>query len=101
MGREFQSFDDKTKKSIGMNVFAEPLELWRNLDGHNLFDAMYNNPSKYLFPFQTYAQLTLSEIHMKMNKKIFDGKDFKNNINVMERSLYSSKYVFVDAFVKE
>jgi len=71
-------------------VFAEPIEKWRGACGFNLLDLMYSDPSRWSLTFQTYVQLTMLDTHTRN-----DGlKD--NDIKIMERSIYSAKYCFVE-----
>jgi energy-coupling factor transporter ATP-binding protein EcfA2 len=46
-----------------INVFYEPVDQWRNLNGHNLFELMYRDPTRWSFTFQTYVQLTMMKMH--------------------------------------
>ena len=48
-----------------VQVVTEPVEKWRNLQGHNLLQKMYENPKRWSFEFQSYIQLTLVQEHMK------------------------------------
>lgn len=64
-------------------VFMEPVERWRNVDGENLFHYLYKDPARYSLAFQTYVQLTMIKLHMKRPR-------------LMERSIYSARYCFVE-----
>ena len=64
-------------------VIAEPVEKWRNVEGENLFQYLYKDPARYSLAFQTYVQLTMMKLHMKRPK-------------MMERSIYSARYCFVE-----
>lgn len=64
-------------------VIMEPVEKWRNVDGENLFHYLYKDPARYSLAFQTYVQLTMIKLHMKRPK-------------LMERSIYSARYCFVE-----
>lgn len=64
-------------------VFAEPVEKWRNVEGENLFQFLYKDPSRYSLAFQTYVQLTMMKLHQERPK-------------LMERSIYSARYCFVE-----
>lgn len=68
-------------------VFAEPVELWRNVDGENLFHYLYKDPARYSLAFQTYVQLTMIKLHQQHPK-------------LMERSIYSARYCFVENLYK-
>ena len=69
-------------ESMG-SVIAEPVEKWRNVEGENLFQYLYKDPARYSLSFQTYVQLTMMKLHMKRPK-------------LMERSIYSARYCFVE-----
>lgn len=65
------------------NVVMEPVEKWRNIEGENLFHYLYKDPSRYSLAFQTYVQLTMIKLHTRRPK-------------LMERSIYSARYCFVE-----
>ena len=69
-------------------IINEPLDKWTNLKGDNLLNLMYENPSKNSFQLQTYIQLT-----MAMNQHKLVHTPFK----ILERSLQSERYVFIEA----
>lgn len=54
-------------------------------------DLLYTESRKWFFPFQTYATLTMLQTHMAETTK---------QIKIMERSLYSSRYVFIKNYEK-
>lgn len=105
-----------TKKNVNLKIYTEPVHLWRNLNGHNLLEYMYKDPSRYSFAFHSYVQLTMLENHIKINQvdqnfpeeydseniipNVGFGGNEKCNINVMERSLYSAKYCFLENIYK-
>lgn len=64
-------------------VFMEPVERWRDVGGENLFHYLYKDPARYSLAFQTYVQLTMIKLHTKRPK-------------LMERSIYSARYCFVE-----
>jgi len=73
--------------SSQVELLPEPVESWRNLGGHNLLQQMYEEPGRWSFLFQTYAQLTMVKNHtMKTNC----------SVKLMERSIYSAKYCFAE-----
>lgn len=75
------------KSESKVEVVTEPVEMWRNLNGHNLLKQMYEDPARSCFSLQTYAQLTFVQNHLKKTDK---------TVKLMERSLYSAKYCFVE-----
>lgn len=82
----------KRKGSNGMGpfgdgIFMEPVESWRDVGGENLFHYLYKDPARYSLAFQTYVQLTMIKLHQKQPK-------------LMERSIYSARYCFVENLSK-
>ncbi|XP_018576748.1 deoxynucleoside kinase-like [Anoplophora glabripennis] len=73
-------------------VCSEPIEMWRNCDGYNLLDLMYKDPKKWSFTFQSYVQLTMLRQH---TRKI------PQPIKLMERSIYSARYCFVEKMARD
>ncbi|CAF1050098.1 unnamed protein product [Brachionus calyciflorus] len=86
--------DDKKLSNTNFNVITEPVHLWRNLNGNNLLDLMYKDPTKWSFSFHSYVQMTMLENHLKIQNNL--KSDVNNTINIMERSLYSARYCFVE-----
>ncbi|RZF44749.1 hypothetical protein LSTR_LSTR000701 [Laodelphax striatellus] len=74
------------------NVYAEPMDLWRNLRGHNVLELMYENPGRWSFTFQSLVQKTMLDLHLQSSK---------NSIKLMERSIYSARYCFVEHLHKQ
>ena len=72
-----------------IETIYEPVNLWRDLRGENLFKLFSQNPKKYAFPFQSYVQKTMFTSHMKT---LNPSKQFK----IMERSIYSARYCFCE-----
>merc|ERR1711860_63034 len=71
----------------GIEISEEPVDKWRNCKGHNLLNMMYSDAGRWSLLFQTYVQLTLIEQHLKSSEK---------PIKVMERSLLSARFCFVE-----
>lgn len=76
--KRFQAAGD-----LHSGVIMEPVERWRNVDGENLFHYLYKDPKRYSLAFQTYVQLTMIKLHSKRPR-------------LMERSIYSARYCFVE-----
>ena len=70
-----------------VEVCDEPVDKWRNFHGTNLLQLMYEDPKRWSLMFQHYVQLTLIQQHTKITNK---------PIRVMERSLLSARYCFVE-----
>lgn len=96
------TFLEYFKKYENVCVLAEPIEMWRNCNGHNLlvsYDCflfvrikytvlngfkghLYEDPKKWSFTFQSYVQLSMLQQHVKPT-----GCPIK----LMERSIFSAK----------
>ena len=72
-----------------VEVLAEPVDMWRNCQGHNLLQLMYDNPGRYSLAFQTYVQLTMVKLHNKPTDK---------PIRLMERSLLRHQNIVLEIF---
>ncbi|XP_065332189.1 deoxynucleoside kinase-like [Cloeon dipterum] len=81
------TFLNQFKRMPEVIALSEPVEMWRNANGHNLLDLMYEDPSKYSMAFQSYVQLTMLEMHQA---------NFDPPIKVMERSIHSARHCFVE-----
>ena len=89
-------------------VLAEPIEMWRNCNGNNLLvcftpdiggiycafqqGLLYENPTRWSFTFQMYVLLTMARNHA-----LKTGQPIK----VMERSLFSARYCFIEKLASE
>ncbi|XP_076044449.1 thymidine kinase 2, mitochondrial-like [Oratosquilla oratoria] len=79
--------------SVGdVEILAEPVDKWRNVNGHNLLDLMYKDPHRWAHLFQAYVQLTMMEQHLK---------NTLSPVKLIERSLYSARYCFVENLYRE
>lgn len=74
-----------------IETLGEPLEQWRDIRGENILQLMYDNPKRWGFAFQSYAQLTMLKQHLKTTRN-------DNSYKVIERSLFSAKLCFTDLF---
>lgn len=74
-----------------IEVYPEPLSNWHSLNGLNLVEALYQNPTKWWFPFQSYAILTMTQRHLRVTEK---------PIKIMERSLFASENCFVEVALR-
>ena len=73
----------------GVDIIMEPVDKWTDLNatGLNLLQMMYEDPKRWSLVFQTYVQLTMLETHTKTSTR---------PVKMMERSLYSAQYCFVE-----
>ena len=100
---------DDINTPVNLKLITEPVNLWRNLEGNNLLELMYTDPHRWAFAFHSYVQLTMLEKHLELNQ-MESIRDLENmnsnenlskcNISIMERSLYSAKYCFVENIFK-
>jgi deoxyadenosine/deoxycytidine kinase len=100
---------DEINTPVNLKLITEPVNLWRNLEGNNLLELMYTDPHRWAFAFHSYVQLTMLEKHLELNQ-MESIRDLENmnsnenlskcNISIMERSLYSAKYCFVENIFK-
>ena len=101
--------EDELSTPVNLKLITEPVNLWRNLEGNNLLELMYSDPHRWAFAFHSYVQLTMLEKHLELNQSE-SIRDLENvngnenlskcNISIMERSLYSAKYCFVENIFK-
>ncbi|XP_028907267.1 thymidine kinase 2, mitochondrial isoform X1 [Ornithorhynchus anatinus] len=70
-----------------VEVLTEPVAKWRNVRGHNPLSLMYQDASRWGMTLQTYVQLTMLEQHTRPQT---------SPIRMMERSIHSAKYIFVE-----
>lgn len=69
-------------------IIVEPVEKWQNLaPGMNILERMYSDPKRWAHLFQSYVLLTMMEAHETPVDK---------NLCVMERSVYSARYCFIE-----
>ncbi|XP_060533001.1 deoxynucleoside kinase-like [Cylas formicarius] len=86
------SFLNHFSKHKDVMVLTEPVNLWRNCNGHNLLGLMYENPVKWSFTFQSYVQLTMLQNHQKRTHL---------PVKLMERSIFSARYCFVEKLARD
>lgn len=71
----------------GVETHQEPIDLWTNLEGHNLLEMLYKDPTRWSFLFQSYVQLTRLNIHLQPTS---------NPVKLIERSLQNNRYCFLE-----
>ena len=67
---------DKYSKLV--EVISEPVQKWRDVNGHNLLEKFYQEPNRWSMLLQTYVQLTMVQNHSLPCTK---------PIRIMERSM--------------
>nr|XP_014333969.1 PREDICTED: thymidine kinase 2, mitochondrial isoform X1 [Bos mutus] len=73
--------------STDIEVLTEPVPKWRNVRGHNPLGLMYQDACRWGLTLQTYVQLTMLDQHTRPQTL---------PVRLMERSIYSARYVFVE-----
>ncbi|XP_072168867.1 thymidine kinase 2, mitochondrial-like isoform X3 [Diadema setosum] len=76
-----------SSQTDNVQVLPEPVNMWRDVDGNNVFGLMYEDPTRWSFLFQSYVQLTMLRSHQAPHTR---------PLKMMERSIYSAKYCFVE-----
>uniref|UniRef100_A0AAV2JN44 Thymidine kinase 2, mitochondrial n=1 Tax=Knipowitschia caucasica TaxID=637954 RepID=A0AAV2JN44_KNICA len=78
-------------RTNNIEILTEPISKWRNVRGHNPLALMYQDPERWGITLQTYVQLTMLDRHQA---------PLDAPVRMMERSLYSAKYIFVENLFK-
>ncbi|XP_033956283.1 thymidine kinase 2, mitochondrial [Pseudochaenichthys georgianus] len=74
-------------KTSNIEVLTEPVSKWRNVRGHNPLGLMYQDPERWGLTLQTYVQLSMLDRHLST---------ISAPVRMMERSIFSAKYIFVE-----
>uniref|UniRef100_A0A3Q3VVL7 Deoxynucleoside kinase domain-containing protein n=1 Tax=Mola mola TaxID=94237 RepID=A0A3Q3VVL7_MOLML len=77
------------RKTSNIEVLTEPVSKWQNVRGHNPLALMYQNPTRWGITLQTYIQLTMLDRHLSAIVS-------STPVRMMERSIFSAKYIFVE-----
>ncbi|AWP14498.1 putative thymidine kinase 2 mitochondrial [Scophthalmus maximus] len=75
-------------KTSNIEILTEPISKWRNVRGHNPLALMYQDPERWGITLQTYIQLTMLDRHL--------SPVTSHPVKMMERSIFSAKYIFVE-----
>ncbi|XP_037544111.1 thymidine kinase 2, mitochondrial [Nematolebias whitei] len=74
-------------RTSNIEVITEPISKWRNVRGYNPLALMYQDPQRWGITLQTYVQLTMLDLHLSSTSA---------PVMMMERSIFSAKYIFVE-----
>ncbi|XP_018572038.1 deoxynucleoside kinase-like isoform X2 [Anoplophora glabripennis] len=74
----------------GIETFAEPIEWWRNLQGHNLLELMYSDIHEWLKVFQSYVQFT------RLRVQTTKPKSSSTTVQMFERSVQNNRFCFLE-----
>jgi len=72
-----------------IQVFPEPVESWQQVGRQNLLEDMYGDPHRWTTTFQLYSSLTRSSVYLTSQNSF-------SPVVLLERSLYSERYCFVE-----
>ncbi|XP_051280396.1 thymidine kinase 2, mitochondrial isoform X1 [Dicentrarchus labrax] len=78
-------------ETSNIEVLTEPVSKWQNVRGHNPLALMYQDPERWGITLQTYIQLTMLERHLST---------ISAPVRMMERSIFSAKYIFVENLLR-
>ena len=73
----------------GVEVYQEPVDVWRDVGGENIFEKMITEPERWSATFQLFSTYTRSQQSLKAARS-------PAPIVMIERSLYSERYCFVE-----
>jgi len=88
VGTGKSTFIDVIKGYPYVDALPEPVEKWTNLNGSDLLQLLYDDPERWAATQESYVQLTLLEEHLRN----------VGMVKVMERSVHSARYCFVEHF---
>ncbi|CAG9768511.1 unnamed protein product [Ceutorhynchus assimilis] len=74
----------------GIETYAEPIDWWRNVDGHNLLELMYNDIHQWLRVFQSYVQFTRLSVQTML------PQSSSTSVQMFERSIQNNRFCFME-----
>lgn len=78
IGASKTTFLDIVQQALpDIEIIQEPVDVWKNFEGHNVLQAYYDNPAETSFMFQGLALLTRLEAQLRPQTA---------NIRIVERS---------------
>lgn len=89
IGSGKSTFLNYFKQFSFVQTYDEPLDKWRNLHGHNLLELLYDDMKKWNATFQSYVQLTRTNIQTSTPP---EGV----KIQMFERSVQNNRYCFLE-----
>lgn len=81
----FESYSD-------VELLAEPVDQWTDMQGHNLLQQLYQDPKRWSFQFQSYVQLSRLQL-LKQPTNC--------SVKIIERSIQNNRYCFLENAKKE
>ena len=80
VGSGKSTFLDIMKSWPGVKVLQEPVGLWRNVGGQNLFNDMVSQPQRWTTTFQLFSTMTRYMVQM-VHVYINSCEETKNHSN--------------------
>nr|CAH7767014.1 unnamed protein product [Callosobruchus chinensis] len=77
-------------KNASIETYPEPIDMWRNVNGHNLFNLVYADSDEWLRVFQSYVLLT------RLAVQTSKPKNSSTTVQIFERSVQSSRFCFME-----
>ena len=77
-------------------VVPEPLDLWTNVDGHNILQLFYDDPTRWAYAFQVHAMSTRVRAVRTAIERTPDGGSAPDTIVLCERSVFTDRHIFVE-----
>ncbi|KAK9727470.1 Deoxynucleoside kinase [Popillia japonica] len=74
----------------GIETYPEPVDLWRNLKGHNLLQLLYSDMKRWQNTFQSYVQLS------RLKVQTSPPKSKATRVQMFERSIQNNRYCFLE-----
>ncbi|XP_050311528.1 deoxynucleoside kinase-like [Anthonomus grandis grandis] len=74
----------------GIETYAEPIDWWRNVDGHNLLELLYTDIHQWLKVFQSYVQFT------RLSIQTTPPKNSSTTVQMFERSVQNNRFCFME-----
>ena len=89
IGSGKSTFLNYFKQFSFVETYYEPLEKWRDVQGHNLLQLLYTDMSKWAATFQSYVQLTRTQIQTSKPRA-------ETKIQMFERSIQNNRHCFLE-----
>lgn len=88
VGSGKSTFLSLLKDHLDVQIIYEPVELWQNIDGHNLLEQFFLDQRRWAFTLQSYVATTRID-------QLLDAAMYNHNrVACIERSVFSSRYCF-------
>ncbi|KAK6644736.1 hypothetical protein RUM43_001005 [Polyplax serrata] len=89
IGSGKSTFLNYFKQFSFVETYTEPLDKWRDVQGHNLLELLYEDMAKWSTTFQSYVQLTRTQVQTTSPKSGV-------KIQIFERSVQNNRYCFME-----